>query len=613
MRLKLLLMAMCAVLCLLALCMGVNAEEYTVSTSDEFKTAFSSATNGDTIVIKGNIVADLNFGKSITYIIDGGYTWSAGASAPENGHDVSVYARNGNAVFMPNTGMWMNSYESDVVGVSQTTWTLGSLDGSTLTFDMVETNIRLLYGVSFEEINFKNGVTVTNCNNNDVRDTKYFAAATVNIYEGTEFYGIYVAPYRGFFDCTTLNIYGGEIHGCYFGEYGMALAKTVNMYGGKIHDIYLNFENTGVVEGLFKNAALNMYGGEIYDNYVKASSISAHSVLAGNKDLVGGSVHDNYVFTSWETTPTLNANGEYEIAGLDTSAATEAGYGKGNTTVYDYSVIFKNANSSVISAYMVKDGAIKSTLADATEVTIPAGYSFANTIGGCMEVTPDTSKQGTYYVASSHTFASDDFNCETADTCSVCSYEAPAMSHAFVEAVDFANGYDNKGSYTKDCTNVGCTACDEKRELGAVIVSLGYSVSERETGFFSVTQGFVLDSASIELINSLSNKRVADLGVLVAVKDSLDRTDVFENGELTATQGVLTHSLFKEGNSYIDVKITGLEGENEKGRFEEMELFLSAYLTLESGEAVDTLYVDEQGITNELTHSVTYSSFFIAE
>lgn len=607
---RLFLTLACVVTCIFALCVAVSAQEYTVSTSDEFKAAYSDAQNGDTIVIKGDIEADLNFGKSVTYIIDGGYTWLAGAAATENGHNVEVYVRNGNGVFMPNTGMWMNSYESDVVGISQTTWSFGSLDGSTLTFDMKKANIRLLYGISFKEINIKSGTVITNCNNNDVRDTKYFSAKTVNVYENTEIYGVYVAPYRGFFDCTTLNIYGGEIHGCYFGEYGMALAKTVNMYGGKIHDVYLNFSNTGVVEGIFNNAALNMYGGEIYNNFVKASSTGAHSILAGNKHLVGGSVHDNYVHTSWGTVPTLNENGEYEIAGLDLSLATDAGYGKNSTTAYDYSVIFKNTDGTLISAYLVKDGALKSTLSDVTEVTVPGGYIFASTFGGCGAVEPDISKQGTYYVAALHTFSEDDFNCETEDRCAVCDYVAQAMSHSFTESVDFKNGYDKNGIYVKDCTNPLCTAADEEIELGAVISSLGYSYSERETGFFSVAQGFALDNESIDLLNRLGEKKISDLGIVVAVKDSLDTTDVFENGVLTATKGAVVYSLNGKATSYVDVKITGLEGENENGKFEDAEIFVNAYLTTEENGELDTVYVDEQGITGELTYSVTYSSFF---
>lgn len=613
MKAKLLFTLICAIMCMLALTLVTSAQEYTVSDSAGFKAAFAGAADGDTIVIKGDIEADLNFGKSITYIIDGGYTWLAGAAAPEDGHDVRVYARNGDAVFKPNTGMWMNSYESDVTSVSQTTWSMGSLDDSTLVFDMTKTNIRLVYNLRFKEINFESGLVVTNCNNNDMRDTKYFVATTINIHEDVEIFGIYVAPYRGFFDCTTLNIYGGEIHGCYFGEYGMALAKTVNMYGGKIHDIYLNFTNSGVTEGLFNNAALNMYGGEIYNNYVKISSAGAHSVLAGAKHLVGGSVHDNYTFTGWGSTPALNGNGLYEIAGLDLSTGTDAGYGKNATTVYDYSLVFKDSQGSLISAYLVKSGAIKSTISGATEVLVPEGYSFTTVRGTCAEVKPDLTVGGTYY-AVRHTFSADDFDCTTAKSCLACPYTEAARSHVVIEAVSFVSGYDKSGAYVSYCANEGCLACDEERALGAVIVSLGYSVSEPETGFCSITQGFLINGESMELVNRLTNEKIVDFGVVVASKNSLGGvTDVFENGLVSVDRGVIAYSMANSKYDYIYVKLTGLENKTENGNFTDIEVFVGAYLTFAKGEEKNTLYVDQQGVTEELAHFVTYSSFFTAE
>lgn len=154
-------------------------------------------------------------------------------------------------------------------------------------------------------------------------------------------------------------------------------------------------------------------------------------------------------------------------------------------------------------------------------------------------------------------------------------------------------------------------ACDEERELAAVIVSLGYSVSEKETGFYSVAQGFALGRESLELIGKLNGEKIVDFGVLVAVKGKLDGNfDVFENGELACSTGVISHSLASSKFDYIDVKLTGLEGENENGSFAEMEIFANAYLTLENGEECDTLYVDAFGITDALAYSVTYNSFF---
>lgn len=614
MKRKLFLTVLCALVCVFALCLVASAKEYTVTDSEGFKTAYASAADGDTIVIKADISGELDFGKSITYIIDGNYTWLAGGRVSEAGKAVNIYARGGNAVFKPNTGMWINSYEPDILAdLKSTVWSFGALDKeSTLSFDLTVANLRLMYGLTFKEINFHSGTIVENCNNVEVRDTRYFIATTINIYDGAIFRGIRVCPYRGFFECTTLNIYGGEIYGCYFTEYGMCVnVKAVNMYGGKIHDVYLNFSNTGVTEGLFNNSPLNMYGGEIYNNYVKISSAGAHSVLAGAKHLVGGSVHDNYTFTSWPSNPVLNENGLFELAELDVTTGTDAGYGKNATTVYDYSVVFKEANGKVISAYLVADGKLKSTVADATEVSVPTGYTFTDTFGSCKSTVVDIFVGGTFFAVSPHTYSANDFDCTTADTCAVCAYLTPAMSHDVAEEALFANGYGNKGAYKKYCKNEGCMACDEERELAAVIVSLGYSVSEKKTGFYSVAQGFVLGSESLELIGKLNGEKIVDFGVLVAVKGKLDGNfDVFENGELACSTGVISHSLASSKFDYIDVKLTGLEGENENGSFAEMEIFANAYLTLENGEERDTLYVDALGITDALAYSVTYNSFF---
>ena len=605
---KILLMAFSVFILVLAFTVMASAQEYTISTSDEFNAAFGSAVDGDTIVIKGDISAEIDFGKSITYIIDGGYTWTAGVASSQDGKIVNIYARNGNATFMPHTGMWMNSYESDIGSVSQTVWNMGSLDDSTLSFDLVKTNIRLMYGVKFLEINFKSGTVVKNCNNNDQRDTRYFIATTINIYENTEMYGIYVAPYRSFFDCTTLNIYGGEIHGCYFSEYGMALAKTVNMFGGKIHDIYLNFNNSGVVEGLFNNATLNMYGGEIYNNYVKATSTGAHSVLAGNKWLLGGSVHDNYVLTSWSATPTLNANGAYEIVDLDMSSAVDAGYGKNATTVCNYSVIFMDADSKVISAYLIGEGKFKSTIADATEVTVPKGYSWSSTFGSCVSVAPKVDEQGTYYVAREHKPSEDDFDCTTALLCGVCNcviYEAE-NSHNIVESLTYEN-YCANGIYICDCINQGCTVKDERDEsYGALFQMLGYSVPEVATSNVNVgmIQGFLINREAVALYEKINNASLS-YGIVVAVEHILNGENpiVLKDGKAEKLlESVILYDVTSTQNNAFDVKITGINKDGTCPEQLDAKIVYCAYVS--DGKAVR--YIDD-GNTYENAIAKSYN------
>lgn len=62
-KLFLLTLIISALVCLFAI--SVSATEYTVKTADEFNSAFAEAVDGDTIVIKADISAQFNFGKTI--------------------------------------------------------------------------------------------------------------------------------------------------------------------------------------------------------------------------------------------------------------------------------------------------------------------------------------------------------------------------------------------------------------------------------------------------------------------------------------------------------------------------------------------------------------------
>ena len=108
---KKLIISLALVVTLIAIfAVSVSAKEFIVNTADEFNTAYAEATDGDTIVIKASISAKFNFGKTITYILDGGVKWSATGGYGTNmcdatGKDVKVYARNGNGTFYPASSM----------------------------------------------------------------------------------------------------------------------------------------------------------------------------------------------------------------------------------------------------------------------------------------------------------------------------------------------------------------------------------------------------------------------------------------------------------------------------------------------------------------------------
>lgn len=573
---KLLFVAMCILSMLFAFVIVSNATEYTVTTNEEFKTAYTNAIDGDTIVIKDDISGTLNFGKSITYIIDGGYTWKAGAACDATGKTVEIYARNGNGVFLPNSNMWCNSYGINA-SINETVWSFGSLDDSTLLFDMSVTNVRLVYGTNWKEINIKPGTVITNCNNNDMRDTKYFHATTVNIYENTKIYGNYVQAYRGFIHCSTLNIYGGEIYGCYFNEYGMAIANTVNMYGGKIHDIYLNFGNKDVTEGLFNNAAFNMYGGEIYNNYAKGTTPSRHSVIAGNKHIIGGSIHDNYYFTAW-TTPTKNDSGVYSSE-LDINGATEIGNGVGSTKTYDYSVIFKNADSSIISAYLV-GSTVKSTNG-LTEVTIPEGVStWSKSFKGCAPTDVILTEQGTYYVTSEHTVVGDK-DCTKGVVCNKCDtvIVEPQPSHKLNTVIVYENNnFVKTGTKTETCQNASCEHSNVT-VAPALFVFVGYSTNRENT---ELCASYTANKKAIDEYTSCNKNVTFKYGVVASADTSRLDTLRVENGSIVAN--VDKTVIAEISGEYIgfDFRLTGfktLESADEQDT-KSVALILSAYVAV---------------------------------
>ena len=535
---------------------AVSATEYTVTSDDEFKAAYDSATDGDTIVIKNNISATFNFGKSITYILDGdGIVWSAGADNSDIGKDVYILSRNGNNVFMPNGEMWCNSYSVKNKDFTTTNWTFGSLDGSsTVTLDLQKVKARLFYDVTLQSLNFKSGSIVTGINNTKVDNTHYLRAKTVNVYDGARIYGNNVGAYRGLFQANTLNIYGGEIYGNKLGEYGLIVPAdkiaSVNMYGGRVYENYFYYGNSGVQEGVFNNFPLNMYGGEICNNYIKISNAGSHSVLVNTKYLIAGSAHGNYLFNSLDGATLVN--GVYTVEGLDTANGTEAGYGLGGLVECDYSVIFKNSDGSATEAYLIKDGTVKKSHSGTAELGVPSG-KWSSQKNYCVEVTPDLTKQGTYYIAVAHTPDNEDFDCTTALECSTCKsviYEA-TQGHSITESLVYGN-YFAKGTYSCDCTNSGCTVIDVTKEKEALFTSVGYSAKTFGDDI-GIIQSYGINKEAIEEYKGYSD---FDFGIMAFANVS--------GKEVTPKPGddkVVDIVFNNMANDYIEVKVVGIPTE----------------------------------------------------
>lgn len=540
-----------------------SAEEYKVGSGDDcdFSTvndAFDSASDGDTIIITETIGSSgntLNFGKSITYILDGGVTWTAGASCSATGKDVVILARNGNASFKPSSSMWCNSYNLTVNDLTSTSWSFGSLDGSILSVDLSLACIRLTYGVTFKEINLLPNSEIINVNNTEVRDTQYFVCTTFNMYEDSKIYGNYVQAYRGLIRATTLNIYGGEIYGNYNGEYGIAIVDTVNMYGGRVYNNYCSFTNSTAIEGLFENSTLNMYGGEICNNYIKGTTTEKHSVLYGAKHIIDGSIHDNYYFTSW-TTPTKE-NDVYSIPNLDLSNGTEMGNGLGSTTVYEYSVIFKEASSSIISAYLVNGDTIKSTVSGATSISVPEGYAWVlSAEQDCSYfVTPDLSSSGAYYGV----------NHDITDTV----------------AIAYPNGFTKNGEKGYSCSNVSCSYIEVTETLVPIFTPNGYSYNSDKTAF---NGGYSVNKDALDAYNALNDD--ISFGIIIVNPAYLGDSFFDSNNKLTATEKSIQVEILSSDYSNFNFSINGFTNNTIKA----LELVVASYAI--SGDTIEFIQAE---------------------
>ena len=105
MKKKIVLMSLMIVAFICAFAISAFAAEFTVTTAGEFDDAYSQAQDGDTIVIKSDIDAQFNFGKSITYILDGGVRWSAKGGYGTNMCDAPGKTVNGHFILLPECGL----------------------------------------------------------------------------------------------------------------------------------------------------------------------------------------------------------------------------------------------------------------------------------------------------------------------------------------------------------------------------------------------------------------------------------------------------------------------------------------------------------------------------
>ncbi len=584
MKRRLLITALLTLACVFLLCVVASAETYYVNDSAEAGTyttvasAFSVATDGDTIVIQKNVTDPFNFTKAITYKLEG-VEWQcvAGSVADASRKTISVFAiGNGDSRFIPNGGCWINN--AGTLGTLH--WQFGGeSENARLIFDFSGCNRRLLYPSNNITMSFLPYSDITNYSGNvsDGTNDKAIRVKELNVYDNVCIYGnktmsgsAYFVP---FIDATTYNMYGGKIFGnasdC--SRNGYITVTNFNMYGGEIFNNYLCSSNVGSLINCSGGA--NVYDGKIYDNHVVGNGgnmdyavFSAYSTYKTSyykeNDVTGNILYPSGTsFTLEECT--IEVDGRrvsaytVDVSDLTPKETYSVAY---RTQSYSYSVLFKNSDGSVVDAFMIKeDGGVLKSVSGASEISVPADKSWAIKAYYCEIVTPVTDAQGTYYVAAAHTFAGDDFNCETGDSCTVCPYKEEALSHVIAESLKYENGFVAAGVYVYECTNEGCSACDVSYEVGAIFTCRGYT--KTEVGALAIMQSFAINREALAKYNLLNENDIVGYGLVAGSVTRLgDNAEIFENGAVSESTKALTAGFESKEYDIMEIKITGLGG-----------------------------------------------------
>ena len=610
---KILLMLVCVFAVMLSLATMSFAKELIVNgESDEengyyisLGLAYNDAVDGDTIVIKMDTNGTINFDKSITYVIDGGYKLTAGASASVDGKTVSIYARNGNATFTPSGSMWLHVQS----GLPNTTWNLGALDDSTLTVDLTNTTVRLLSSYTkLKEINLGKGTIVENLTQSNNNSSSFFYADTISIYEGSIIRGNKTVNYVTLIRAQNLNIYGGEIYGNNFGVYGLAHANHVRMYGGSIHDNYTDYTGNSGIPGsaLFNSMAgqtpcssQHFYAGEIYNNYLLTNASSKQSVLvSGGISYVDGVIGTgNTCYTGSWPVSVVKENGVYGFESAPTDEGTVAPIIYYSGTPAQYSVIFKNSDSSVIDAFMVKaDGSIMISVSGADTVTAPTEItSWASQANSCKAVqSVALDAQGTYYAAIAHA-TEDDFDCTTELLCDRCGeILAVAMEHDIKTTITYTSLIED-GTKRIGCANEGCLH-GETTAASALFSYKGYSYTVYD-GKYSISQAYGINRDAISEYESCGNK--VDFGVVFATENTstngdliVDANDANNPGKDKIKVTNLTNTEMKF--SRFDAKLIDIAPNNQ-----DVGIYVCAYVQItDSEDNTETYYITNGACTN---------------
>lgn len=641
---KHLLTIITAIVCMFLFAICVSAETYTVSSNDEYETAYANATSGDTIIIGSKLTCDIYANKSITYVLKA--DWESERLVVNTSNvEVSFIADGGNFRIMPTnystTDGWMNIaelYENVVIN-------LGGINGGTLTIDGTNaTHDRVSYVTMVEKVQYDPGVFPDICLNllsgsaianfnpttkDDNVNACILYAKTVNMYDGCQIYGNNVISAPLIKSCY-FNMYGGEIFGNLLTSIRMGVTgvgfiyadRQFTMYGGRIYNNVLKtidgpyqFNVVGFIttnQAYYQAKGAVILDGEIGDRYVfstNGENISGNAISA----IFGVYVKDNgqtpfyyntgittgdvYIFTG---EPQLTLDEETGKTIWKVSNATlesENNYGfSWNTKKYsgDKAATFLNAQKkpiagnnfdtyTVINAYI--DGVYAYSGSNKT-IAIPSTFSLWST-------------SGTEYCHAGKAYTLDEVMAANVITL----YSAYVAERVTIDGTtmckdcntpfacnnpnhDIEIAYISYGEYTENGTKVlKCNTCGLEKAMeisvAPLFTYLGYSTAEFANGGISV--GYNVNKDAISEYETITGVEVS-YGLFAGTKQGLGTNDVI--GE--AVDGVITAGFDGSEYSYMFIKMFGFNEDNKDTLFA-----IGAYVEVANGQSKTYSYLQE--------------------
>ena len=653
-----------ALMCMFLFAICVSAETYTVSSNDEYETAYENATSGDTIVVNATLTANIYANKSITYVLKADWE-SAKFVVDTSNVEVSFIADGGNYKIMPTnystTDGWLNIaeiYENVVIN-------LGGMNGGTLTIDgRNATHDRVSYVTMVEKVQYDMGVFPDICLNllsgsaianfnpttkDDNVNACILYAKTVNMYDGCQIYGNNVISAPLIKSCY-FNMYGGEIFGnlltsTRFEQNGVGFIyadRQFVMYDGKIsknifkaiHSTNYSFNVAGFITTNQKYYGSNgtiVLGGEVGDRYVSGTGNNEISSVFGvyvkdngatpfyyNTGITAGT---RYKFTD---TPQLTLDQEtgktiWKVStfSTNTSDISVNNYGfcwRTTKNPGDKVAVFLNAQKkpiagnnfdtyTLMNAYI--DGVYSSS--GSTTIAMPAD-------NGLWSTSPsEYCHTGRAYTLSQVTSSTpiilySAYNAErvTIDGTTICQdckkpFSCNNPSHD-LEIVSISYG-----NYTENGTKVlKCNTCGLEKAMETTAPALftcqGYSAPENGDGGISIK--YTVNSAAIEEYTKATGTTLS-YGLFATTKQAIGNSDIFDTDGNTLS-GVVSAEVTNGKFAFLSLKMVGFETEESK----KAEFAIGAYVVTTQDGQKSYLYL-QQGtpVDGEKYAYIKYNDF----